>query len=76
MTALTGNETLQVLGQDGAGHPAAATQQVTTQQIANLAPITPAGLTVVIVTAKLTGGGANGSMTFTNGVLTAQTPAT
>ncbi len=36
----------------------------------------PAGLTVTITTAKLTGGGANGSMTFTNGVLTAQTPAT
>ena len=36
----------------------------------------PAGITAVIVTAKLTGGGANGSMTFTNGILTAQTPAT
>lgn len=34
------------------------------------------GLTVTIVTAKLTGVGTNGSMTFTNGVLTAQTPAT
>lgn len=34
------------------------------------------GLTVVINTAKLTAGGVNGSMTFTNGVLTAQTQAT
>lgn len=34
------------------------------------------GLSAVIVTAKLTGGGTNGSMTFTNGLLTAQTPAT
>lgn len=34
------------------------------------------GLSVTITTAKLTGAGANGSMTFTNGVLTAQTPAT
>ena len=34
------------------------------------------GLTVVITTAKLTGVGANGSMTFTNGILTAQTQAT
>lgn len=34
------------------------------------------GLSVTITTAKLTGGGANGSMTFTNGILTAQTPAT
>lgn len=35
-----------------------------------------AGLTVVIATAKLTGGGANGSMTFTGGILTAQVAAT
>jgi hypothetical protein len=35
-----------------------------------------AGLTVVIVTAALTALGAQGSMTFTNGILTAQTPAT
>ena len=34
------------------------------------------GLTVVINTAKLTGGGANGTMTFTNGILTAQVQAT
>lgn len=36
----------------------------------------PSGITVVIVTAKLTGGGADGSQTFTNGILTAQVPAT
>tara|TARA_R110000868_G_scaffold78757_3_gene224363 strand:- start:517 stop:858 length:342 start_codon:yes stop_codon:yes gene_type:complete len=35
-----------------------------------------AGLSVTITTAKLTGLGANGSMTFTKGVLTAQTAAT
>ena len=34
------------------------------------------GLSVTITTAKLTTTGANGSMTFTNGMLTAQTPAT
>ena len=34
------------------------------------------GLTVVITTAPVTGGGVAGSMTFTNGVLTAQTQAT
>lgn len=34
------------------------------------------GISVVITTAKLTGGGVNGSMTFTNGILTAQTQAT
>jgi hypothetical protein len=34
------------------------------------------GLTVTVTTAKLTGGGANGSLTFTNGVLTAYKAAT
>ena len=34
------------------------------------------GLSVTITTAPITGGGTTGSMTFTNGVLTAQTPAT
>src|SRR5258708_20398168 len=33
------------------------------------------GLSVTITTAKLTVGGANGSMTFTGGLLTPQTPA-
>lgn len=35
-----------------------------------------AGITATIVTAKLTLAGTNGSMTFTNGVLTASAPAT
>jgi hypothetical protein len=34
------------------------------------------GLSVTITTAKLTALGANGSMTFVNGILTAQTAAT
>lgn len=34
------------------------------------------GLSVTIATAKLTSGGTNGSMTFTNGILTAHTDAT
>lgn len=34
------------------------------------------GITVTITTAKLTAGGATGSMTFTRGILTAQTAAT
>jgi hypothetical protein len=37
---------------------------------------TPTGLSVTITTAKLTPTGTNGSMTFTNGILTAQTQAT
>jgi len=35
-----------------------------------------AGLSVTITTAELTTGGTQGSMTFTNGVLTAQVQAT
>lgn len=35
-----------------------------------------AGFSGTITTAKLTAGGANGSMTFTNGILTAQVAAT
>jgi hypothetical protein len=34
------------------------------------------GITATITTAKLTPGGSNGSMTFKNGLLTAQTQAT
>jgi len=44
------------------------------QVTSGVAPET--GLNVVVQTAKLTGGGANGTMTFTNGRLTAQTQAT
>ena len=40
------------------------------------AAATATGLTTVVITAKLTTGGVNGSMTFTNGRLTAHTPAT
>jgi hypothetical protein len=35
-----------------------------------------AGISATITTAKLTTGGTSGSMTFNNGILTAQTPAT
>jgi hypothetical protein len=38
--------------------------------------VTPTGFSGTITTAKLTSGGTAGSMTFVNGVLTAQTPAT
>lgn len=42
----------------------------------SVAGVLAGGLSVTITTAKLTGGGTNGSMTFTNGILTAQTAAT
>jgi hypothetical protein len=42
----------------------------------NFSQSTPAGLSVTITTAALTSLGTQGSMTFTAGLLTAQTPAT
>ena len=42
----------------------------------DIARMPSSGLSVTITTAKLTGTGANGSMTFQNGILTASTPAT
>lgn len=42
----------------------------------NFSQATPAGLSVTITTAALTSGGTQGSMTFTNGILTAQVQAT
>jgi len=51
--SLTGTETLQVLGQDLTGKPAAETQQTTTQAIANLAGATPG---VVTGTGSVTAG--------------------
>jgi len=54
-----------------------------TTQVSGILPIanggtgtSTAGVSATIVTAKLTALGADGSMTFTNGLLTAQTPAT
>ena len=54
------------------GGSAAGRYHLTNAQQAAVA----AGITATITTAKLTGIGANGSMTFTNGVLSAQTQAT
>lgn len=42
----------------------------------DIARMPTSGFSGTITTAKLTGLGANGSMTFMNGILTAQTPAT
>jgi hypothetical protein len=50
-------------------------QHLTTAQVAALAGLA-GGLTTTITTAKLTSLGANGSMTFTNGVLTGAVAAT
>jgi len=54
-----------------------------TTQVSGILPIanggtgtSTAGVSATITTAKLTAIGANGSMTFTNGLLTSQTPAT
>ena len=42
----------------------------------NFSVNSPAGISATITTAALTGGGTQGSQTFVNGLLTAQTPAT
>lgn len=47
-----------------------------TSNVATLQALINSGFTGTITTAKLTTGGTNGSMTFTKGVLTSQTPAT
>ena len=63
----TPNEKLQVVG------------NISTNGNVELATISVAavpGIDAVIVTAAITGGGAQGSMTFSKGILTAQTPAT
>jgi len=53
-----------------------ATLDINTDTTGTLDTSRLGGLSVTITTAKLTPGGANGSMTFTNGLLTAQTSAT
>lgn len=44
-------------------------------QIASLQAILSSGIAATYATAKLTTGGANGSLTFNSGLLTAETPA-
>ncbi len=53
-----------------------ASLTVDAQGLVTAASNGPAGISATIVTAQLTTLGAQGSMTFVNGVLTAQTPAT
>jgi hypothetical protein len=66
-TALTG----YLYGNDNTGDVTASTT-IPYSSISG----TPTGLSVTITTAKLTTLGTNGSMTFTNGILTSQTQAT
>jgi hypothetical protein len=65
--------TFNVYGQETSG---SATLDLATDATGILANSHLGGTTATITTAKLTAGGTNGSMTFTNGLLTAQTPAT
>lgn len=53
-----------------------AEQATQAADIATIQAELAAGLSVTVTTAKLTTGGADGSMTFTNGLLTAQVQAT
>jgi len=72
---------------NGSGSNVSASSSIPYTDISGLATVahtgaysdltgTPTGYTGTITTAKLTALGTNGSMTFTNGILTAQTPAT
>lgn len=72
---------------NGSGSNVSASSSIPYTDISGLATVahtgaysdltgTPTGYTGTITTAKLTALGSNGSMTFTNGILTAQTPAT
>ncbi len=66
-----------LLGQttaDPTWHSMSGDATITNAGVITVAPAS--GVTAVITTAKLTAGGANGSMTFTNGILTAHTDAT
>jgi hypothetical protein len=65
--------TFNAQGQETAG---SATLDLSTDVTGILANTHLTGVSATIVTAKLTLAGANGSMTFTNGLLTAQTAAT
>lgn len=78
--ALTGNETLFVLGQDTAGHPAATTQQTTTSAIAALANTEGAPFIVTAITTvgngTLTAAGIVGGEITRSGPTSAFTDAT
>lgn len=58
------------------GGPASGGSALPTFRPLTLSDLPSTGLSVTITTAKLTGGGSNGSMTFQNGLLVASTPAT
>lgn len=70
-----GDSTLHYHAADRARANHTGTQTLATISDAGTAA-SQSGLSVTITTAALTSGGAQGSMTFTNGVLTAQTQAT
>lgn len=91
-TAITGDVTISDTGvttiKSGvvlSGSPTTTTQSpgdnstkiaTTAYADAAAAAVTTSGISVTITTAALTPGGSQGSMTFTNGILTAQTQAT
>lgn len=72
--SIDGNGALVVVGNIVGG--AAVTAGTFVNAITGFKVNGVAGLTQVIALAKLTGGGANGSATFTGGILTAYTPPT
>lgn len=63
-------------GLQGGNTSATEYYHLSASEYANVQAISTGGISVTITTAKLTLAGTNGSMTFTNGILTAQTQAT
>lgn len=71
---LAGENYVTIAGQVVTAHSVDLSSQVTGRLTTSNLP--SSGLSTTIVTAALTGIGTQGSMTFTNGILTASTPAT
>jgi hypothetical protein len=75
ITSIVNRQHNSLQGLQGGGNSATEYYHLDATQYASLIAL-PTGITATITTAKLTSLGANGSMTFVNGILTAQTQAT
>jgi len=75
ITSIINRQHNSLQGLQGGGNSGTEYYHLDSTQYALVSTL-PTGLTVVITTAPVTSGGVAGSMTFTNGILTAQTQAT
>jgi hypothetical protein len=78
LTSVRANGLSGYLKGNGSSSPITASATIPNTDITGLGTMSTQniGITATITTAKLTALGANGSMTFVNGILTAQTQAT